>query len=72
MRRVPRSYIRDVTHTQGFPQTLFGVSSIKVLAMNGDSIELENIFEGGRKRESIWELVLARSSQAFRSRNVYR
>src|SRR6266496_5966168 len=39
-RRIPLSYIRDVTHRQHFFQTLFGVSDIKVTATNGDSVVL--------------------------------
>src|SRR5215813_6680057 len=42
-RRIPLSYIRDVTHRQHFFQTLFGVSDIKVTATNGDSVVFENV-----------------------------
>jgi uncharacterized membrane protein YdbT with pleckstrin-like domain len=56
-RRIPLSYIRDVTHRQDFFQTLFNVSNIKVTATNGDSVAFENISDGRRKQEIIWELV---------------
>lgn len=63
-RRIPLSYIRDVTHRQDFFQTLFGVSDITVTATNGDSVVLENVSDGRRKREIIWELVLDKSPGA--------
>ena len=63
-RRIPLSYIRDVTHRQHFFQTLFGLSDIKVTATNGDSVVLENVSDGIRKRELIWEMVIARSPGA--------
>lgn len=69
VRRVPLSYIRDVTHTQNFFQKLFGLSSIKVVATNGDSIALENISDGERKREIIWDLVYSRSPHTGRLKN---
>ena len=69
-RRIPLSYIRDVTHRQHFFQTLFGVSDIKVTATNGDSVVLENVSDGRRKQEIIWELVIARSPGASQSRNA--
>jgi len=59
-RRIPLSYIRDVTHRQHFFHTLFGFSDIKVTATNGDLVVLENISDGRRKQEIIWELVLVR------------
>jgi uncharacterized membrane protein YdbT with pleckstrin-like domain len=65
-RRIPLSYIRDVMHRQHFFQTLFGVSDIKVTATNGDSVVLENVRDGRRKQEIIWELVIARSPGASR------
>lgn len=68
VRRIPLGYIRDVTHTQNIFQSLYGLSDIKVVATNGDSIVLENISEGERKREIIWELVFARSPHASRPR----
>lgn len=64
--RIPISYIRDVTHRQHFFQSLFAISDIKVTATNGDSVMLENISEGIRKREIIWDLVLAKSPGASR------
>jgi uncharacterized membrane protein YdbT with pleckstrin-like domain len=69
VRRVPLSYIRDVTHTQDFFQKLFGLSSIKVVATNGDSIALENISDGEQKREIIWDLVFSRSPHTGRLKN---
>ncbi|HKQ05579.1 MAG TPA: PH domain-containing protein [Blastocatellia bacterium] len=65
-RRIPLSYIRDVTHRQHFFQTLFDVSDIKVTATNGDSVVFENVSNGLHKREIIWELVIARSPGASR------
>lgn len=68
-RRIPLSYVRDVTHRQHIFHTLFGLSDIKVTATNGDSVVLENISDGKRKQEIIWELVLDKSPGASRSRN---
>jgi uncharacterized membrane protein YdbT with pleckstrin-like domain len=68
-RRIPLSYVRDVTHRQHFFHTLFGISDIKVTTTNGDSVVLENISDGRRKQEIIWELVLDKSPGASRSRN---
>ncbi len=65
-RRIPLSYIRDVTHRQHFFQTLFGVSDIKVTATNGDSVVFENVSDGKRKQEIIWEMMIARSPGASR------
>lgn len=70
VRRVPLCYIRDVTHSQNFFQSLFRLSDVKVAATNGDSIVLENVFEGESKREIIWELVLAKSPNALRSKHT--
>lgn len=64
--RIPIGYIRDVTHRQHFFQSLFAISDIKVTATNGDSVMLENVSEGIRKREIIWEIVLAKSPGASR------
>jgi len=69
-RRIPLSYIRDVTHRQHFFQTLFGVSDIRVTATNGDSVVFENVTDGRHKQEIIWELVIARSPGASQSRNA--
>lgn len=69
VRRIPLSYIRDVTQTQDFFQKLFGLSSIKVVATNGDSIALENVTDGKRKREIIWNLVFSKSPHSTRLRN---
>ena len=65
-RRIPISYIRDVTHRQHFFQALFAISDIKVTATNGDSVVLENVSEGARKRDIIWDLVLAKAPGASR------
>jgi hypothetical protein len=64
----PVAYIRDVTHRQNFFQTFFGIYDITVAATNGDSVVLENITDGRRKQEIIWELVFARSPHASRPR----
>jgi uncharacterized membrane protein YdbT with pleckstrin-like domain len=68
IRRIPLSYIRDVTHRQNFFQTFFGISDIAVAATNGDSVVLENISDGRRKQEVIWDLVIAKSPHASRPR----
>jgi uncharacterized membrane protein YdbT with pleckstrin-like domain len=68
-RRIPLSYVRDVTHRQHFFHTLFGLSDIKVTATNGDSVVLENVSDGNRKQEIIWELVLDKSPGASRLKN---
>jgi uncharacterized membrane protein YdbT with pleckstrin-like domain len=60
-RRIPLVYIREVTTKQTFFQSLFGTRNIRVFATNGDSIELQNIRDAERKRELIWELVMANS-----------
>jgi uncharacterized membrane protein YdbT with pleckstrin-like domain len=65
-RRIPLSYIRDITHRQDFFQRLFGVSDITVTATNCDSVVLENVSDGRRKQEIIWELVLDKSPSASR------
>ena len=67
-RRIPLGYIRDVTHRQNYFQRLLGISDINVTATNGDSVMLENITDGERKREIIWDLVLAKSPGASRPR----
>jgi uncharacterized membrane protein YdbT with pleckstrin-like domain len=64
IRRIPLAYIRDVTQSQNFFQTFFGISDITVSATNGDSVVLENISDGRRKQEIIWELVVAKSPHA--------
>jgi uncharacterized membrane protein YdbT with pleckstrin-like domain len=61
LRRIPLSYVRDVTYDQGFLQAIFGVSSITVSPTNGDKIVLCNIRDGEGARERIWNLVLSRS-----------
>jgi hypothetical protein len=61
LRRIPLSYVRDVTHDQNFFQAMFRVSSITVSPTNGDKIVLSNIRDGEQTRETIWQLVLASS-----------
>lgn len=61
LRRIPLSYVRDVTYDQNFLQAMFGVSSITVSPTNGDKIVLSNIRSGVGTRENIWKLVLSRS-----------
>ena len=61
LRRIPLSYVRDVTYDQNFLQAMFGVSSITVSPTNGDKIVLSNIRDGEIARERIWKLVLSRS-----------
>jgi uncharacterized membrane protein YdbT with pleckstrin-like domain len=60
-RRIPHAYIREVTTNQTFFQSLFGTRNITVFTTNGDSIELQNIKDGQRKRDLIWDLVVANS-----------
>jgi uncharacterized membrane protein YdbT with pleckstrin-like domain len=60
-RRIPLSYVRDVTYDQNFLQAMFGVSSITVSPTNGDKIVLSNIRDGESARERIWKHVLSRS-----------
>lgn len=69
VRLIPLSYIRDVTLSQNLFQSFFGTSDITVAATNGDRIVLENVTEGKRNQEIIWNLVLAKSPGASRSRN---
>lgn len=61
VRRIPLSYVRDVTYDQNFLQAMFGISSITVTPTNGDKIVLSNVKEGKRTRDIIWKLVLSRS-----------
>lgn len=61
LRRIPLSYVRDVTYDQNFLQAIFGVSSITVSPTNGDKIVLSNVSDGERTREVIWQLVLSKS-----------
>jgi uncharacterized membrane protein YdbT with pleckstrin-like domain len=60
-RRIPLTYVRDVTYDQNLLQAMFGVSSITVSPTNGDKIVLSNIREGESAREKIWKHVLSRS-----------
>jgi membrane protein YdbS with pleckstrin-like domain len=53
LRRIPLSYIRDVTQTQNFLQAMFGVSSITVSPTNGDKIVLSNVKDADTTREAI-------------------
>ena len=61
LRRIPLSYVRDVTHSQNFLQAIFGVSSITVSPTNGDKIVLSNVKDGNETREVIWKFALSRS-----------
>ena len=61
VRRIPLSYVRDVTYDQNFFQAMFGVSSITVSPTNGDKIVLSNVRDGEQTREIIWSLVLSKS-----------
>jgi uncharacterized membrane protein YdbT with pleckstrin-like domain len=61
LRRIPLSYVRDVTYDQNFLQAIFGVCSITVSPTNGDKIVLSNIRDGESARERIWNVVLSRS-----------
>lgn len=61
LRRIPLSYVRDVTHSQNFVQAIFGVSSITVSPTNGDKIVLSNVRDGNQTREVIWKWALSRS-----------
>ena len=60
-RRIPLTYVRDVTYDQNFLQAMLGVSSVTVSPTNGDRIVLSNVREGERTREVIWNLVLSKS-----------
>jgi uncharacterized membrane protein YdbT with pleckstrin-like domain len=64
VRRIPLSYVRDVTYDQNFLQAMLGVSSITVSPTNGDKIVLSNVRDGEQTREIIWNLVLSRASIA--------
>lgn len=68
VRRIPISYIRDVTLSQNFLQAPFGTYNITVAATNGDKVVLENVTDRERKQEVIWEIVLSKSPNASRSR----
>lgn len=61
LRRIPLSYVRDVTYDQNFLQAMFGVSSITVSPTNGDKIVLSNVADGARTREAIWNLVVSKA-----------
>ena len=61
-RRIPLSYVRDVTYGQNFVQAMFGVSSVTISPTNGNKIVLSNISDGQGTRETIWKLILSKSS----------
>ena len=67
VRRIPLSYVRDVTYDQNFLQAMFAVSSVTVSPTNGDKIVLSNIKDGEGTREVIWKLVLSRSPRGSQS-----
>ena len=62
-RRIPVSYVRDVTYTQNVLQARFGLSSITISPTNGNNIVFSNIKDGKQKQETIWNLVLSRSAR---------
>ena len=64
LRRIPLHYVRDVTHTQNFLQTIFGVFSVTVSPTNGNNIVLSNITDGKQMPEIIWKLVLSKTNIA--------
>ena len=66
LRRIPLSYVRDVTYDQSFRQGILGVSSITGSPTNGDKIVLSNIPEGESARERIWSLILSKSPREKR------
>ena len=61
LRRIPLSYVRDVTCDQNFLQAMFGVSSVTVSPTNGHKVVFSNIKDGEKNREFIWRLVLRTS-----------
>jgi len=68
VRRIPLSYIRDVTLSQNFVQARLGLHNITVAATNGDKVVLQNVTDGRYKYEVIWQIVLARSPNASRTK----
>jgi uncharacterized membrane protein YdbT with pleckstrin-like domain len=66
LRRIPLSYVRDVTLDQNFLQAAFGLSSITVSPTNADKIVLVNVQDGKTAQETIWKMVLANSPVGFR------
>ena len=64
LRRIPLSYVRDVTYDQNFLQVMFGVSSVTISPTNGNKIVLSNVRDGEGTRELIWKLVLSSSSRS--------
>jgi len=67
LRRIPLTYVRDVTYDQSFLQSIFGVSGITVSPTNGNKVVLSNIRDGEGTREAIWKLVLSKSIGMSRS-----
>ena len=63
VRRIPLSYVRDVTYDQNFLRAMFGVSSITVSPTNGDKIVFSNVRDGEQTREIIWKLLLSKSPE---------
>jgi uncharacterized membrane protein YdbT with pleckstrin-like domain len=66
LRRIPLSYVRDVTFDENLIQTRLGTSTITVSATNGDKIVLDNVKGGKEMQEIIWKRVLSRSPSAQR------
>jgi hypothetical protein len=61
LRRIPLSYVRDVTFDENLIQTKLGTSTITVSATNGDKIVLDNVKCGREMQEVIWKRVLSMS-----------
>lgn len=66
LRRIPLSYVRDVTFDENLIQTKLGTSTITVSATNGDKIVLDNVKGGKEMQEVIWKQVLSRSPSGHR------
>jgi uncharacterized membrane protein YdbT with pleckstrin-like domain len=60
-RRIPLTYVRDVTYDQNVVQAMFGVYSVTVSPTNGNRIVLSNIQDGESARDMIWQLALSKS-----------
>jgi uncharacterized membrane protein YdbT with pleckstrin-like domain len=56
-RRLPATFIRDVTVTSNFIQQWLGLGNVKVSASNGDSITLAEIRDAEALKELIWSLM---------------
>jgi uncharacterized membrane protein YdbT with pleckstrin-like domain len=56
-RRIPASFIRDVTVTNNFTQQWLGLGNVNVSASNGDSIILAEIRDPEAIKDLIWSLM---------------